>query len=74
MVAVFIGFGVWITVHRPDWHLTFTQYFMPNGIGYVFIAMGLTFIAFEGYEIIAQCSEEVRDPERNVPRAIFCRW
>ncbi len=33
--------------------------------------MGLTFIAFEGYEIIAQCSEEVRNPERNVPRAIF---
>lgn len=71
LLAVFIGFGVWITVHRPDWHLTFTQNFMPNGIGHVFIAMGLTFIAFEGYEIIAQCSEEVRDPERNVPRAIF---
>ncbi len=71
LLTVFIGFGVWITVHRPDWHLTFTQNFMPNGIGHVFIAMGLTFIAFEGYEIIAQCSEEVRAPERNVPRAIF---
>ncbi len=71
LLVVFIGFGVWITVHRPDWHLTFTQNFMPNGIGHVFIAMGLTFIAFEGYEIIAQCSEEVRAPERNVPRAIF---
>ena len=71
LLAVFIGFGVWITVHRPDWHLTFTQNFLPNGIGSIFIAMGLTFIAFEGYEIIAQCSEEVRAPERNVPRAIF---
>jgi amino acid transporter len=71
LLAIFIGFGVSITVHRPDWHLTFTQNFMPNGIGHVFIAMGLTFIAFEGYEIIAQCSEEVRAPERNVPRAIF---
>ncbi|HUA69169.1 MAG TPA: amino acid permease [Candidatus Saccharimonadales bacterium] len=71
LLAIFIGFGAWITLHRPDWHLTFTQDFMPNGIGNVFIAMGLTFIAFEGYEIIAQCSEEVRAPERNVPRAIF---
>ena len=71
LLAIFIGFGVSITVHKPDWHLTFTQNFMPNGIGHVFIAMGLTFIAFEGYEIIAQCSEEVRAPERNVPRAIF---
>lgn len=71
VLAVFIGFGVWITVHRPDWQLTFTGDFLPNGMGKVFIAMGLTFIAFEGYEIIAQCSEEVRNPERNVPRAIF---
>jgi amino acid transporter/nucleotide-binding universal stress UspA family protein len=71
LLLVFIGFGIWITLRRPDWHLTFTQDFLPNGIGHVFIAMGLTFIAFEGYEIIAQCSEEVRAPERNVPRAIF---
>ena len=71
VLAVFIGFGVWITLHRPDWQLTFTQDFLPNGMGSVFMAMGLTFIAFEGYEIIAQCSEEVRAPERNVPRAVF---
>ena len=58
-------------MHRPDWHLTFTENPIPNGIGSIFMAMGLTFIAFEGYEIIAQCSEEVRNPERNVPRAIF---
>ncbi|HEX5398537.1 MAG TPA: amino acid permease, partial [Verrucomicrobiae bacterium] len=71
LLAIFIAFGVGMTLHRPDWHLTFTQDFLPNGTGSLFIAMGLTFIAFEGYEIIAQCSEEVRAPERNVPRAIF---
>jgi amino acid transporter/nucleotide-binding universal stress UspA family protein len=71
LLAVFIGFGVWITLHRPDWKPVFTDSFLPNGIGSVFVAMGLTFIAFEGYEIIAQCSEEVQRPERNVPRAIF---
>jgi len=71
LLAVFIAFGVWITLQRPDWHLTFTENPLPNGFGSIFIAMGLTFIAFEGYEIIAQCSEEVRNPERNVPRAIF---
>ena len=71
LLVVFIVFGVWITMKRPDWHLTFTENPLPNGFGHVFIAMGLTFIAFEGYEIIAQCSEEVRAPERNVPRAIF---
>ncbi|HSL99756.1 MAG TPA: amino acid permease, partial [Candidatus Limnocylindria bacterium] len=37
----------------------------------VFSAMGLTFIAFQGYEVIAQGGEEVMDPTRNIPRAIF---
>lgn len=71
LLAVFVGFGIWITLHRPGWPATFTNDFVPNGFGHIFIAMGLTFIAFEGYEIIAQCSEEVREPEKNVPKAIF---
>ena len=71
VLAVFIGFGVTLTLTRPNWQATFTQDFLPHGLSHVFIAMGLTFIAFEGYEIIAQCSEEVRAPERNVPRAVF---
>ena len=34
-------------------------------------AMGFTFIVFEGYEIIAQTGEETKDPEKNIPRAVF---
>lgn len=45
--------------------------FAPMGIAGVFTAMGLTFIAFEGYEIIAQAGEEVKHPRRNVPKAVF---
>jgi amino acid transporter/nucleotide-binding universal stress UspA family protein len=71
VLVVFIAFGVGITLLRPDWQPVFTEDFLPNGYGSLFVAMGLTFIAFEGYEIIAQCSEEVQRPERNVPRAIF---
>jgi basic amino acid/polyamine antiporter, APA family len=70
ILAMFVTLGVWITLRRPDWHAAFRD-FLPNGYGGVFTAMGLTFIAFEGYEIIAQCSEEVREPKRNVPRAVF---
>ena len=33
--------------------------------------MGLTYIAFEGYEIIAQSGEEIKNPTKNIPRAIF---
>ena len=33
--------------------------------------MGLTFIAFEGYDLIATVSEEIKDPTRNIPKATF---
>jgi amino acid transporter len=43
----------------------------PNGFSGMVLAMGLTFVAFEGYDLIATVSEEIKDPERNIPRAIF---
>ncbi len=46
------------------------QPFLPFGFLGVFVAMGLTFIAFEGFEIIAQSGEEVRNPTRTIPLAI----
>jgi amino acid transporter/nucleotide-binding universal stress UspA family protein len=70
ILGVFIAFGVAAMFRRPDLNV-FTESFLPHGIGGVFVAMGLTFIAFEGYEIIAQSGEEVKDPKRNIPRAIF---
>ncbi len=70
IIGVFIAAGLWAMVNRPGWEGSFTP-FMKNGWGGVLGAMGLTFIAFEGYEIIAQTSEEVDDPKRNVPRAVF---
>ncbi len=43
----------------------------PNGPTSIFIAMGFTFIIYEGFEIIAQCGEECKDPLKNVPRATW---
>lgn len=47
--------------------------FIPEETGWLGIlsAMGLTFIAFEGYEIIVQAGEEAEDPRRTIPKAIF---
>ena len=54
-----------------NWVPRFSENFLPNGWHGVLVAMGLTFIAFEGYEIIAQSGEEIKDPKRNLPRATF---
>jgi hypothetical protein len=56
--------------NNPDWTTNFAD-FMPTGIAGLVAAMGLTFIAFEGYEIIVQTGEEAKNPKRNIPRAIF---
>lgn len=70
IILFFVAAGAWAMRGMPDWRGSF-QPFLPNGIGGIVSAMGLTFIAFQGYEVIAQCSEEVVDPGRNIPRAIF---
>lgn len=46
---------------------------LPEGkeLSDVFMVMAFTIIAFEGYEIIVQCGEEVKNPRKNIPRAIF---
>ncbi|MFQ5340476.1 MAG: amino acid permease [Anaerolineae bacterium] len=71
ILGLFVVFGV-LAMGRTDvWQARFTTGFLPNGAGGVLVAMGLTFIAFEGYEIIAQSAEEVVDPARNIPKAMF---
>jgi len=71
ILGLFVFFGVLAMLRTDAWHTRFTTEFFPNGFMGVFIAMGLTFIAFEGYEIIAQSGEEAIDAKRNIPRAIF---
>ncbi len=70
ILAVFIGSGIWAILQNPTYLEKF-QDFTPKGLPGIFSAMGLTFIAFEGYEIIVQAGEEVKNPRRNIPRAVF---
>jgi amino acid transporter/nucleotide-binding universal stress UspA family protein len=71
ILGLFVLFGIIAMLHTEAWHTRFTTGFMPNGFMGLVTAMSLTFIAFEGYEIISQSGEEVIDPRRNIPRAIF---
>ena len=54
ILALLVVFGAIAMTRSSGWYDRFTTGFLPNGILSVFVAMGFTFIAFEGYEIIAQ--------------------
>jgi amino acid transporter len=70
-IVAIIAFGLWGILNNPGWEQRFSEQLLPLGISGMVAAMGLTFIAFEGYEIIVQTGEEVKNPKRNIPRAIF---
>lgn len=44
---------------------------LERGIGSVFMAGALIFVAFEGFQLITNAVEETDDPERNIPRGVY---
>jgi amino acid transporter len=74
IIAFFISFMFIYALDTKGIHIVdnFTGIIPPNeDLANIFMVMGFTFIAFEGYEIIVQCGEEVKEPRKNIPRAIF---
>jgi len=69
ILGIFIAYGLKRIFQIPDEAAASFTPFLPNGAGGVVIAMGLTFIAFEGYDLIATVAEEIKAPEKNIPRA-----
>ncbi len=71
ILAVFIAYGLRALGDAPEGATAAFHPFFPRGMGGVIVAMGLTFIAFEGYDLIATVAEEIKEPEKNIPRATF---
>jgi len=71
VLGLFILFGLLAITRDPGRLSENFVPFMPRGMSGVFVAMGLTFIAFEGYDLIATVSEEIKDPRRTIPKATF---
>ncbi len=71
VIGVFVISGLYVIILNFNESLTHFNPFFPKGLGNMFMAMGLTFIAFEGHEIIVQTGEEVENPQTSIPRAIF---
>lgn len=74
-VAVFtviIVAGVVALVRQPlEVTVEHLSPFLPHGSAGLLAAMGFTFIALQGFDLIAAVAGEVTDPARNIPRAMF---
>jgi len=74
ILVIFVGFGFFsATGTAGDFSFTFQNFdpLFPEGPLAILPAMGLTFIAFEGYDLITTVTEEVENPRENIPKAIF---
>ncbi|MFX1513596.1 MAG: amino acid permease [Promethearchaeota archaeon] len=69
ILGAFIFAGLLIVFSKPNPSSNITPFF-PKGYSAIFVAMGFTFIAFEGYEVIVQTGEEIYDPKTNIPKAV----
>jgi APA family basic amino acid/polyamine antiporter len=71
LFLVFIGIVGFIKAAiDPSLLQNFTP-FMPHGWHKLLVTMGFTYVAFEGFEVIAQTGDEAIDPKRNLPKAML---
>jgi len=62
VLVIVLGLPAW---SRTDYAVS------PDGFGGVFSAAALIFFAYLGFDELGNLAEEMREPERNLPRALF---
>ena len=70
--TVLIALGAWALARSPSGTVRdgLTPFFEHGTFG-LLTAMGFTFIALQGFDLIATVGGEVKEPERNIPRAML---
>jgi len=70
--AIFtLGQTLFLVVIKDPSRLQNFQPFLPKGWAKLLITMGFTYVAFEGYEVIAQAGDETIEPRKNLPKAML---
>ena len=65
ILALFAAAGLFASRHSLE---------LPRfdqGVGSVFMAGAMIFVAYEGFQLITNAVQETDDPERNVPRGVY---
>lgn len=68
LLVLYIATGLFYV--QPSRYIPFT----PYGFSSVFATAGLVFISYAGLTKIVGVAEEVKNPGRNIPRALFLSW
>lgn len=71
LLAVLIGGGLWVWAGRGAPVAGTMTPFLPHGLGGLLRATGYTFIALQGFDLIAAVAGEVREPRKTLPRAMI---
>lgn len=70
--AVLIIGGLWAIANEPGIDLKSDLIpFFSRGMPGLFQAMGYSFIAMQGFDLIAAVAGEIKDPARNIPRSML---
>jgi amino acid transporter len=72
LFVLLVGAGIVALVRQPlsDIPDELSPFF-SGGLSGVVMAMGVTFISLQGFEMVSAIAGEVKDPRKTVPRAIF---
>ena len=70
MLGIIGLIGIAVVVAEPS-RLTNFRPFMPHGWTQLLVTMGFTYVAFEGFEVIAQAGDETIEPRKNIPKAML---
>lgn len=69
--AILIAGGLAVFIQTPFTHITQSlDPFFSGGFNGLIAAMGYTFIALQGFDLIASAAGEIKEPEKNIPKAM----
>ena len=63
--------GIVTLFTNPERLSNFKPFMTDNGWWKLIGSMGIIYVAFEGFEVIAQAGDETVDPKRNLPKAML---